>query len=67
MRVTLEVLKMDKVDMYHSCRWCKHYKNGYCTNGNFYVYEKEDYVVDISDEVLLEIKEPESFYCKHWE
>lgn len=58
---------MSKDDMYHSCRWCKHYENGYCTRDNFYMYEKDDLMVDVSIDVLLEVKEPESFYCKHWE
>lgn len=50
-----------------TCRWCKHYKNGNCTRDNFYIFEMDDYVVDISNDVLLEIKEPEKFYCSNWE
>lgn len=53
---------MDKV-----CRWCKHYKNGNCTRDNFYVYDINDLIVDMSNEVVLEIKEPESFSCSNWE
>lgn len=53
-------------DMYKTCRWCKHYKNGCCTRDNFTVINKrsED---DINNRVRLEIKEPESFYCSNWE
>jgi hypothetical protein len=53
--------------MYHTCRWCKHYENGCCTNENIF-----DVDVNIEGEgsvesVDLVIKEPESFYCKEWE
>lgn len=59
---------MDKVDMYHSCRWCKHYKNGRCETDNFNVLDITDkYEDDVTDLTALEIKEPESFYCSNWE
>lgn len=51
---------MDKV-----CRWCKHYKNGCCTKDNFYITDRMG--DDVEDDVDLEIKEPESFYCSNWE
>lgn len=57
---------MSKEDMYHSCRWCKHYDNGHCTKDNFNVMNKRTWS-DLTDKVELEIKEPESFYCKDWE
>ena len=53
-------------DEYKVCRWCKHYKDGCCTRDNFNVNDKETWN-NITDEVELVIKEPESFYCKHWE
>lgn len=55
-------------EMYHVCRWCKHYENGNCTKGKdiFYVSELDtDY--SIEEVAEFEIKEPESFYCKYWE
>lgn len=51
---------MDKV-----CRWCKHYENGNCTRGNFYLIGECGY--EVEDEIDLSIKEPESFYCSNWE
>jgi len=52
-------------DMYHCCRWCKHYEDGNCTRENFYVVD--EYGCNVPEEIKLEIKEPESFYCSNWE
>ena len=52
-------------DMYKTCRWCKHYKNGCCTKDNFNVTDRM--CDDVNDEVTLEIKEPDKFYCSNWE
>lgn len=53
-------------DMYHACRWCKHYENGHCVKENFIVVES-DTQYEVDDIVELLIKEPETFYCKDWE
>ena len=53
-------------DMYKTCRWCKHYENGDCTRDNFTVNDKDTWS-DVTDEVDLTIKDPESFYCSNWE
>ena len=52
-------------DMYHSCRWCKHYKDGCCTKDNFYLINERGWPVE--EDVRLEIKEPDTHYCKDWE
>ena len=53
-------------DMYHCCRYCKHYKDGCCIRDNFdveVVWVDEEHI----KEVELYIKKPESFYCSNWE
>lgn len=57
---------MGENDMYHACRWCKHYKDGCCTRDNFTVTDKETWY-DVTDYMELVINEPESFYCSKWE
>lgn len=59
-------MSKDKENMYHSCRWCKHYDDGSCTRDNFQITDRDTWN-DVTDEVKLLINEPESFYCKHWE
>jgi len=54
-------------EMYHVCRWCKHYENGNCTRDNFILTDVTDNFEDVTDITNLIIKEPESFYCKDWE
>lgn len=52
-------------NMYHTCKWCKHYKDGCCTNENIFVWDID--FENIPEYVNLEIKEPNTFYCKEWE
>lgn len=57
-------------DLYHVCRWCKHYENGCCVKDNFIAVDRDQQgnIDDIAnDKVELVIKEPETFYCKDWE
>ena len=53
-------------DMYHVCRYCKHYKDGNCTKENFYIFDEESECY-MGNTVELYVKEPDDFYCKHWE
>ena len=59
-------------DIYHCCRWCRHFKimnnENYCTilEGEITVYEYNDWADCLLDE-MIRIKHPESFCCKHFE
>lgn len=59
-------------DMYHTCRWCKHFseEDDRCCKDLFYIsmdvgtgfYSPID-----NSEMGVCIKAPENFYCKEWE
>ena len=64
-------------DMYHTCRWCKHFskEDGRCLKDLFYVemdtecllfLEEHNLYIEL-DEWAVCIKDPDNFYCKEWE
>ena len=57
----------NKDNMYHTCRWCKHYKDGCCTNENIFVVDVAMEGDGLLESAELVIKEPNTFYCKEWE
>lgn len=56
-------------EMYHTCRWCKHYKDGKCLKEIVDVFIADDVIGDIIGDDMIEvfISDPENFYCKEWE
>lgn len=61
---------MSSVDeMYHTCRWCKHFSDEKCTKGIVDVLVMDDVVGDIlgDESVEVYIRNSDEFYCKEWE
>lgn len=64
-------------DMYHTCRWCKHFskEDDRCLKDLFYVEMNMEYAnllgkhylfLDMEDAHAC-INDPDNFYCKEWE
>lgn len=64
-------------DMYHTCRWCKHFskEDDRCCKNFFYIVMDIEYFHNLekcysSPEIKdfdVCIKDPDNFYCKEWE